>query len=323
MTDDPAAVAETRVREEIAQRLGPDALQGLGVQVELYTPAGTSEPLLSVRLTPLDPRGHPRGAAWPLRAVTTPDELASAVREMTRRVLHQLRPVGWALKGNHMCGRYGFEAGQRELLTRFQIEQVVEQLPISFNVVPGMTMPVVVRESPNRLELMEWGFLPRWAKEPRGVRRPINARAETVATTPMFRNAFRSQRCLVPARGFYEWQQTPSGKQPYWIRLPGGELFGFAGLWEAWRDRHGEEVRSYTIITTAPNELMAPIHNRMPVILPRDAEELWLNPDETEGERLRELLRPYDASEMEAWPVGRAVNNPRNDSPELISPSRR
>jgi putative SOS response-associated peptidase YedK len=181
-----------------------------------------------------------------------------------------------------------------------------------------MTMPVVVSQSPNHLELMEWGLLPRWSKDPKATRRPINARAETVAERLMFRNALRSQRCLVPASGFYEWRQTPSGKQPYWIRLGGGELFAFAGLWESWHDRHGEEIRTYTIITTAPNELMVLIHNRMPVILTSEGEELWLNPDETEVDRLLPLLRPYAAREMEAWPVATAVNNPRNDSRELV-----
>jgi putative SOS response-associated peptidase YedK len=218
-----------------------------------------------------------------------------------------------------MCGRYGFEAGQRELLSRFQLEQVVEQLTISFNVTPGMTMPVVVKQSPNRLDLMEWGFLPEWAKDPNATRRPINARAETVATSPMFRRALRFQRCLVPARGFYEWQKTGSGKQPYWIQVKGGDLFGFAGLWESWSDQQGRELRTYAIITTEPNELTAPIHNRMPVILPRDAEDLWLNPDEAEGDRLTGLLRPYDARQLEAWPVSRAVNNPQNDGPSLIA----
>jgi putative SOS response-associated peptidase YedK len=222
-----------------------------------------------------------------------------------------------------MCGRYGFEAGQRELLSRFQLERVVEQLRISFNVTAGMTMPVVVRQSPNRLDLMEWGFLPRWAKDTKATRRPINARAETVASSPMFGQALRFQRCLVPARGFYEWRKTGSGKQPYWIQLKGGELFAFAGIWESWSDQQGRELHAYAIITTEPNELMAPIHNRMPVILPRDAEELWLNPDETEGERLTGLLRPYAAAELEAWPVSTAVNNPQNDSAELIRPSGR
>src|SRR5262245_2740058 len=208
-----------------------------------------------------------------------------------------------------MCGRYGFEAGQRELLSRFQLEHVADQLTMSFNVTPGMTMPVVVKQSPNRLELMEWGFLPRWAKDPQATRRPINARAETVTTSPMFRKAFRSQRCLVPASGFYEWQQRPGGKQPHWIQLKGGDIFAFAGLWETWRDREGDERHTYTIITTEPNELMAPIHNRMPVILQRDDEALWLNPDETEADRLQKLLRSYPAAEMETWPVSRAVNN--------------
>jgi putative SOS response-associated peptidase YedK len=220
-----------------------------------------------------------------------------------------------------MCGRYGFESGQRELMTRFQLETVIELLPMSFNVAPGMIMPVVVSQSPNHLELMEWGFLPRWAKDPSATRRPINARAETVATTAMFRGAFRHQRCLVPARGFYEWAKTPRGKEPYWIQLQGGELFAFAGLWEAWADRQGRETHTYSIITTEPNERMAPIHNRMPAILRRDDEALWLDPGQTEGERLQPLLRPYPASEMEAWPVSRAVNNPRNDSAELIRPS--
>ena len=220
-----------------------------------------------------------------------------------------------------MCGRYGFEAGQRELLSRFQLGQVADQLTMSFNVTPGMTMPVVVKQSPNRLELMEWGFLPRWAKDPRATRRPINARAETVATSPMFRQAFRSQRCLVPASGFYEWQQRPGGKQPYWIQLKGGDLFVFAGLWESWSDRDGHETHTYTIITREPNALMAPIHNRMPVFLRRDDEALWLNPDETEAERLQALRRPCPPDEMEAWPVSRAVNNPQNDSADLLRPA--
>jgi putative SOS response-associated peptidase YedK len=217
-----------------------------------------------------------------------------------------------------MCGRYGIQSDERQLMTRFQLEGVIAQLPMSFNVTPGMTMPVVVSQSPNRLALMEWGLLPRWAKDTGAASRPINARAETVAERPLFRNAFRSQRCLVPANGFYEWQQTPSGKQPYWIRLRGGDLFAFAGLWESWSDRQGGEVLSYTIITTEPNALMAPIHNRMPVILPSDAEALWLNPDETDSERLSRLLVPYDASQMEAWRVSRAVNNPQNDSIDLL-----
>jgi len=190
---------------------------------------------------------------------------------------------------------------------------------MSFNVTPGMAMPVVISQSPNHLELMEWGFLPRWAKDPKDVRRPINARAETVATSRMFGSAFRSQRCLVPARGFYEWQQTSARKQPYWIQLQGNELFAFAGLWDAWADRQGREIRTYTIITTEPNALMAPIHHRMPAILRREDEEHWLNPDQTEGERLLPLLRPYPASEMAAWPVSTAVNNPRNDSPALVA----
>ena len=220
-----------------------------------------------------------------------------------------------------MCGRYGIQSGERELLSRFDLGQIAEQLPMCFNVAPGMTMPVVVRESPNRLALKRWGHIPAWDKEEKVGYRTINARAETVAERPSFRKAFRSQRCLIPASGFYEWQQTPRGKQPYWISVKGDALFAFAGLWDAWHDpRSGAELHTYTILTCAPNALIAPIHNRMPVILERDAEAVWLNPDETEAERLQELLRPFPARQMEAWPVSAAVNNPRNDAAQLIAP---
>jgi putative SOS response-associated peptidase YedK len=221
-----------------------------------------------------------------------------------------------------MCGRYGIQSSERELLSRFDLEKIAEQIPMSFNVAPGATMPVVVKQSPNSLELMRWGLVPRWAKDLDHGLKTINARAETVAEKPMYRKLLGSQRCLVPASGFYEWQKTPKGKQPYWIRLQSGELFAFAGLWDTWHDPEGGELHTYTIITCAPNALMEPIHNRMPVILRRDDEEAWLDPDTVESERLLLLLRPYAAAEMEAWPVSRAVNNPRADSPNLTSPIR-
>jgi putative SOS response-associated peptidase YedK len=220
-----------------------------------------------------------------------------------------------------MCGRYGIQSSERELLSRFDLTTIAEQLPISFNVAPGMTMPVVVRESPNRLELMRWGLIPSWAKDEKIGYRTINARAETVAAKPAFRKAFRSQRCLVPASGFYEWQKTPRGTQPYWISVKGESLVAFAGLWDAWQDpQTGDELHTYTILTCGPNALMEPIHNRMPVILERDAEAVWLDPDQVEVERLQELLHPFPARQREAWPVSAAVNNPRRDSAELIAP---
>ena len=202
---------------------------------------------------------------------------------------------------------------------RFNVAPVVEGLQLRFNVAPTQTMPVIVRHSPNSVELMRWGLIPRWAKDPSPGLRTINARAETVAEKRTYKRPLQSQRCLVPASGFYEWLRTADGKIPHWIYLPDEPLFAFAGLWDAWTSPEGNEVRSYTIITCEANAFMAPIHHRMPVILTREAEEDWLNPDLVEPERLLPLLRPY-RGEMAAHPVSRAVNNPRNDYPDLVRP---
>jgi len=168
---------------------------------------------------------------------------------------------------------------------------------------------------------MQWGLIPSWSKEPRVQFSTINARAETISKSPVFRGPFKSQRCLVPASGFYEWRQTGQGKQPYCIRLNDGELFAFAGLYDVWHDPAGNELYSYTIITTTPNGLVAPIHNRMPVILHRDAEDVWLD-KETDSARLMSLLSAYPADKMEAYPVSRAVNDPSNEGAELIQQPR-
>jgi putative SOS response-associated peptidase YedK len=219
-----------------------------------------------------------------------------------------------------MCGRYGYTAAPNDMTQRFNVAPVVEGLQLRFNVAPTQTMPVVVRHSPNSLELMRWGLIPRWAKEPNTGLSTINARAETVAEKRTYRRPLQFQRCLVPASGFYEWQRTADGKVPHWIYLPDEPLFAFAGLWDSWTSPSGDEVHSYTIITCEANAFMAPIHNRMPMILSREAEEDWLNPDVVEPERLLPLLRPYPADRMAAHPVSRAVNNPRNDSPDLVRP---
>ena len=148
----------------------------------------------------------------------------------------------------------------------------------------------------------------------------INARAETITTSRVFRGPFKSRRCLVPASGFYEWQQTSQGKQPYCIRLKDGELFAFAGLYDVWHDAEANELYSYTIITTAPNGLVAPIHNRMPVILHRDNEDVWLDKN-TDSAHLRSLLVPYRADAMEAYTVSRSVKNPAHEGAELMQPA--
>jgi putative SOS response-associated peptidase YedK len=165
---------------------------------------------------------------------------------------------------------------------------------------------------------MRWGLVPSWVKEGAPAQLLINARAETLSQKRTFSKLLSSQRCLIPASGFYEWQQAAGGKIPHYISLKDEPLFAFAGLYERGADAQGADVFFYTIITTTPNALMAPIHNRMPVILSRDEEEFWLNPDETEAERLLPLLKPYPTEKMEAKPVSRAVNNVRNDGPTLL-----
>jgi putative SOS response-associated peptidase YedK len=218
-----------------------------------------------------------------------------------------------------MCGRYTLVEVDG-LQKRFSLEEALPEVSARYNVAPTQTMPVVTRHSPNQLELMRWGLIPSWAKEPNIGNRMINARAETVAEKPAFKRALERRRCLIPASGFYEWKQTESGKVPHYIHLTDEPLFAFAGLYENWKAPDETWVRSYTIITTTANDLMAPLHNRMPVILGREDEDLWLDPDATETERLLPLLRPYPARHMAAYPVSRAVNSPTNESPTLITP---
>jgi putative SOS response-associated peptidase YedK len=218
-----------------------------------------------------------------------------------------------------MCGRYAI-VPSTAFTERFQIENLPEDLSPSYNVAPGSAMPIVVRNSPNRVVQMQWGLIPFWSKAPSTGYRTINARAETVATAPSFRHSFRKKRCLVPASAFYEWKQTARGKVPYAIRLIDTDLFAFAGLYDIWKDAEGNERKTYTIITTAPNSLVAPIHNRMPVILDRKDEDMWLSGELTDPEPLLQLLLPYPADAMEAYVVSTAVNNPKNDGEELLQP---
>lgn len=216
-----------------------------------------------------------------------------------------------------MCGRYVL-GDIAALAARFDVTVDPSTTAPRYNVAPTQTMPVVVKQSPNRLVMMRWGLVPSWAKEGKTEQLMINARAETLGQKRTFSKLLTSQRCLVPASGFYEWQQTGAGKVPHYISLKDDSLLSFAGLYDRWTDDQGTELYSYTIITTEPNELMASIHNRMPVILRQDDEAFWLNPDETEAERLLPLLRPYPAELMKETPVSRAVNNVRNDSPTLV-----
>jgi putative SOS response-associated peptidase YedK len=214
-----------------------------------------------------------------------------------------------------VCGRFGV-ANYEILPQRFDvISEQVKQLTLepSYNIAPTNIVATIVRHSPNSLELMRWGFMPHWGKDKKGVRELINAKAEGLATSRTFKKAFQFQRCIIPASFFFEWQKGESGKTPYCIKPTGEEVFGFAGLWFEMDSGH-----SCVIITTAPNSLMEPIHSRMPAILRRADEDRWLDPDETEPENLGEMLRPYPAREMEAYPISTAVNSPRNKGAEII-----
>lgn len=220
-----------------------------------------------------------------------------------------------------MCGRYILTVSGEVLARLFGLDEVPELVP-RYNIAPTQRVPVVrAVGGRRRLDSLRWGLVPHWAAEPSVGHRLVNARAETAATKPSFRSAFRSRRCLVPANGFYEWQATPSGKQPWLIRLSGGRPFAMAGLWERWSGGDGD-LETFTILTTSPNEVVAPLHGRMPVILPPEAWERWLDPEYRAPEALQALLGPFPAAEMEAHPVSRLVNDPANDSPACLERAR-
>lgn len=194
-----------------------------------------------------------------------------------------------------------------------------------FNVAPSQPVPVVrlapQQPQPQReLVWLRWGLIPSWAKDPAIGNRMINARAETVAEKPAYRAALRRRRCLVAADGFYEWQRTGKRKQPYFIRMRDDRPFALAGLWEAWEGPDHSSIESCTLLTTEPNELLRPIHDRMPVILAADDYPRWLDPAAEEPGRLAPLLRPYPGGEMVAGPVSTFVNSPANEGPKCIEP---
>ena len=222
-----------------------------------------------------------------------------------------------------MCGRFTLTQLDPDLVSETFSLPNVPDLPPRYNIAP--TQPVATVAHPhdsdsNQFMVMRWGLIPSWAKDPSIGNKLINARGETVHEKPSFRSALRYRRCLILADGFYEWQKQDGGtKVPLYITLTDHRLFALAGLYEHWTEpESGEAVTSCTIITTTPNELMASIHNRMPVILPRDSYAAWLDPAETNAKAVLPLLKPYPAADMVAYPVSRRVNSPANDAPDLI-----
>jgi putative SOS response-associated peptidase YedK len=223
-----------------------------------------------------------------------------------------------------MCGRYTLVRGDKivEVIPNVTMPANL-RLVGRYNVAPTQVVPVVANDS-QQIQLFQWGLIPSWAKDAKIGNKLINARCETLAEKPAFRKALARRRCLIPADGFYEWQKRPGGKDkiPMYIRMRGGDLFAFAGLWESWKSPEGQEVKTFTIITTPPNELLRPIHDRMPAIIPREGHEEWLKGGEMAPEDACKWLKPYPAECMEAYPVLPLVNSPGNEGSELIEPAK-
>ena len=206
------------------------------------------------------------------------------------------------------------------LAEAFHLASIGFRVERHWNIAPGQYVIIIRPETDHRIaDRARWGLVPSWSKNPTTGPRPINARAETVAEKPTFREAFRHKRCLIPASGFYEWRKDGSQKQPFYIQPVGEELFAFAGLMENWKGPEGD-LQTTCILTTTPNTLTAQIHDRMPVILPETAWEKWLNPS-SDPKGLMELLAPFPAEQMDLHPVGVLVGNVGNDGPELIEPN--
>ena len=218
-----------------------------------------------------------------------------------------------------MCGRYTLIADLGDLAQRFEFDGTDFSYDPGYNIAPTESVLTVRNVGGREAAFMKWGLIPFWAKDPKIGTWMINARAETVAEKPAFRNALKKRRCLVLADGYYEWQKSPVGKRPYRIIMKSGEPFAMAGLWETWKDPQGNVVPSCTIITTTSNDFLALIHNRMPVILPREYEDLWLDMDIDDGAALTQMLIPSPDDVLDAYQVSTLVNYARNNGPEIIA----
>ena len=219
-----------------------------------------------------------------------------------------------------MCGRFTSNHSSSEIAKAFNLSNVPNLEP-RYNIAPTQQVGTILRfnsQKEREFKWLRWGLIPHWAKDKSIGNKLINARAETIAQKPSFRSPFRHSRCLIIASGFYEWQKQDGGKQPFYIQQIDSLPLALAGLWTTW-EQEGEAIDTCTIITTEANEIMQPIHQRMPVILKSDDYEKWLNPTVQQPELLQPLLQPYSSTQLKTYPVSTLVNNPRNDSPECIS----
>ena len=218
-----------------------------------------------------------------------------------------------------MCGRFMISKKVDEITERFNVEVEIDKYKPVYNAAPTRQLPVITNQLPEKLGFFSWGLVPFWAKDPKTGNKMINARAETLLEKPAFRNLLKNKRCLVVSDGFYEWKKTEQGKIPHCIRRKDNALFAFAGLWDQWKDAEGKILQTFTIITCAPNSLMAPIHNHMPVILSPEEENAWLD-TALKTEELLPLLNPFESEIMQAYEVSDMVNSPRNDLKEISEP---
>ena len=218
-----------------------------------------------------------------------------------------------------MCGRFTLSQPTDAIASAFNIAQIPPLEP-RYNIAPTQLIPSILSApgGEKKLQMLRWGLIPSWAKDAKIGAKLINARAETVSEKPSFRAAFKRRRCLIVADGFYEWQRQEKQKQPYCFRLQNAQLFAFAGLWEQWKSPDEDIINSCTILTTEANDLLRPIHDRMPVILESKDYGLWLD-SEAQQPQLQQLLRPYQADLMTSYTVSTKVNNPKNNTPECIN----
>lgn len=219
-----------------------------------------------------------------------------------------------------MCGRYLYFGPFDNLKENVRIDVIDKEPTDNYNVAPTQDVPAILRDAnQNHLKHLHWGLIPFWAKDPAIGSRMINARAETLAEKPSFKNVFKKRRCLILANGYYEWTAEKSGKQPYFITTTGGNLFAFAGLWEAWKNKDDETtIQSCTIITTEASPQIAHLHHRMPVILTAEYYRNWLEPGLHDINELQDILRVGKVLEFAYHPVSRDVNSTRNNGPKLI-----
>lgn len=222
-----------------------------------------------------------------------------------------------------MCGRYRLSPRKQVVEEYFDVASELEDWNPRYNIAPTQSVPVIRQhpKEPRRdLSLLRWGLIPSWAKDSSGTASTINARSETAATLPAFREALKFRRCLIPANGFYEWKRGAAGKQPFCFEVNEGELFAFAGLWDRWQGPDNQWIRSFSILTTTPNAVTSPVHDRMPVILGKEDYDPWLDPGVNDVQVISTLLKPYDASRMRCYPVSSRVNQVQNDDAECAAP---